>query len=525
MFCPKCGNEVQEKQKFCAKCGYKIDDSKNVVTNNITDVSEETSVKGSNTTQNSHVPSPNKPKRNKKVLIIAIASSVLVLLISCTIIFFTSSAYGVYKDVRDGEFDAAISEYSREVSDSFIQKTVLSLLLNDRVDDVVKDFNEGKIDFDSAREELNTLKKMQIKGAEEKYKELLSEKANSLLSDFKNDEISYDSALSEITQLKDMGLSDAQEKINELQNSYADVIFGHYQDGKTDYAQAHDLLEQLSSNGCENADKLLEQITESNNEDLYNKAINMYEKKDFENALEIFLQVSDYKESSTYIEKCQSEIETIAFNNKITALKSAKAGDTVLFGKYEQNNKIGESEDIEWIVLKRSGDYVTLMSKKYIDAKVFNTTENRGNWSTSTLRKWLNGDFIKTAFSEQEQKYLYESSVSSIEYDADENARLTPTKDKVYILSTDEYEKYSVKKATATEYTQFVTANYLYVGRWNYADDEICWLRDVGHGVAFQTTNQVRGTDFDGSTLYETEWPNSFCYCVQPVITIQISND
>lgn len=377
MFCPKCGNEIQEKHKFCAKCGYKINDNQDNVTNSIVDVGEETSTKGSNTTQNSYIYSPNKTKHNKKVLIIAIPSAVLALLILCAIIFFTSSTYRVYKDERVGESDSTISDYSKEVND----------------------------------------------------------------------------------------------------------------------------------------------------EDLYDKAIGLFEKNDFENALKIFLQISDYKESSDYIKKCQVEIDIIAFNNKITALKSAKIGETVIWGKYEQNNKIGESEDIEWIVLNRSGDYVTLMTKKYIDAKVFNTIENRGNWSTSTLRQWLNGDFIKAAFSDQEQKYLHESSVSSIEYDSNENAQLTTTKDKAYILSIDEYEKYSVKKATATEYTQFVTANYLYAGRWNYADDEICWLRDVGHGVAFQTTNQVRGTDFDGSTLYETEWPNSFCYCVQPVITICISND
>lgn len=523
MFCTKCGNEIQEKQKFCAKCGCKIDDSQNIVTNSIADVSEETSTNDLNTTQNSYVPSPNKTKRNKKVLIIAIASSVLVLFVSCVIVFFTSSAYGVYKSVKNGNFDTAVSEYHNEVRNSFFQESILTMLLNDRVGEVIKDFNDGKIDFDSAREELTALKEMEIKGAEEKYNELLSAKANSLLTDFKNGKINYDSVLTEISSLKNIGLSDAQGKIDELQNSYADVILRNYKDGKINYAQAYELLEQLSSNGCKNADEFIKQITESNNEDLYNNAVKMYEEKDFENALELFLQISNYKESSTYIEKCQSEIETIAFNNKITALKSAKAGDTVLFGKYEQNNKIGESEDIEWIVLKRSGDNVTLLSKKYIDAKVFNTKENLGNWSTSTLREWLNGDFINTAFSEKEQKYLCESSVSSVEFDSDENERLTTTKDKAYILSVDEFERYSVKKATATEYTQFVTANYLYVGRWNYADDEICWLRDVGHGVAFQTTNQVRGTDFDGSTLYETEWPNYFCYCVQPVITIKIS--
>lgn len=67
MFCPKCGNEIKENQKFCAKCGYKIEGSNNDITNNIADVSEETPIKVSNTTQNSNVPTPLKKKRNKKV--------------------------------------------------------------------------------------------------------------------------------------------------------------------------------------------------------------------------------------------------------------------------------------------------------------------------------------------------------------------------------------------------------------------------------------------------------------------------
>lgn len=80
MFCPKCGNEIQEKQKFCAKCGYKIDDSQNIVTNNITDVSEETSTKVPHT--NTFI---KKAIGNKKLLIVLGVVVVLIIGIIVTI--------------------------------------------------------------------------------------------------------------------------------------------------------------------------------------------------------------------------------------------------------------------------------------------------------------------------------------------------------------------------------------------------------------------------------------------------------
>ena len=86
MFCPKCGDGIQEKQKFCAKCGYKIDDSESVVTNSITDVSVETSTKGSNT--NTFI---KKAIGNKKLLIVLGVVVVLIIGIIITIALVSGS--------------------------------------------------------------------------------------------------------------------------------------------------------------------------------------------------------------------------------------------------------------------------------------------------------------------------------------------------------------------------------------------------------------------------------------------------
>ncbi len=65
MFCHKCGNEIQENQKYCAKCGCKIDDGQNIEVNNIPDMSEAVTTKAS--TANTFI---KKVLKNKKLLII-----------------------------------------------------------------------------------------------------------------------------------------------------------------------------------------------------------------------------------------------------------------------------------------------------------------------------------------------------------------------------------------------------------------------------------------------------------------------
>ena len=84
-----------------------------------------------------------------------------------------------------------------------------------------------------------------------------------------------------------------------------------------------------------------------------------------------------------------------------------QAGDIVTFGNYEQDNDISNgSEPIEWLVLARDNDRALIISRYGLDSKPYHTKWNRISWNTCSLCKWLNEDFLRTAFTEEEQALI-----------------------------------------------------------------------------------------------------------------------
>lgn len=79
--------------------------------------------------------------------------------------------------------------------------------------------------------------------------------------------------------------------------------------------------------------------------------------------------------------------------------------DSVYFGNYYQSNS-KEKEPIKWRVLSVKGNDAFLISDKALDFQPYNTVKSEGTWEESSLCAWLNGSFIKTAFSEGEQKAI-----------------------------------------------------------------------------------------------------------------------
>ena len=85
-------------------------------------------------------------------------------------------------------------------------------------------------------------------------------------------------------------------------------------------------------------------------------------------------------------------------------------GSTVVFGSYEQDgNRSNGAEPIEWIVLDTDGSHALLITSYGLEAKAFNEKDASVIWTECSLRKWLNGAFLDSAFTPAERELIEES--------------------------------------------------------------------------------------------------------------------
>lgn len=99
-------------------------------------------------------------------------------------------------------------------------------------------------------------------------------------------------------------------------------------------------------------------------------------------------------------------------------------------------------EPMEWQVLEVKEDRALLLSKYVMEYRPFHDRWGLVTWENSSLRRYLNKEFLETAFSEQERHSLVKALVR-----ADENPMCNTdpgndTKDKVFLLSVVEAQKY-----------------------------------------------------------------------------------
>ena len=96
-------------------------------------------------------------------------------------------------------------------------------------------------------------------------------------------------------------------------------------------------------------------------------------------------------------------------------LDAAENARTILtFGKYEQdNNPDNGPEEIEWIVLEEQDGNLLLLSRYGLDAVPYNDGNTETTWEDSTLRSWMNSDFLETAFTPEEQSAILVTAVSN----------------------------------------------------------------------------------------------------------------
>ncbi|MCQ2496729.1 MAG: DUF6273 domain-containing protein [Lachnospiraceae bacterium] len=178
-----------------------------------------------------------------------------------------------------------------------------------------------------------------------------------------------------------------------------------------------------------------------------------------------------------------------------------EVGDTITFGLYEQdNNSDNGAEPIEWLVIRKQGEYLLLLSKKGLDAKPFSYFKKDVSWENSDLRSWLNTDFYYTAFNDEEKEHV---GLAVVENPANPDYSVgggDDTWDYVFLLSVQEATKYfnsnpeAEDPARVIKATEYARANGAYVSDTpGYFGNTWWWLRTSGEAL-----DQVAGVRASG---------------------------
>ena len=84
-------------------------------------------------------------------------------------------------------------------------------------------------------------------------------------------------------------------------------------------------------------------------------------------------------------------------------LANKNIGDSIFFGKYEQNGIMHDGKEfVEWVILKMDDNSVILISKYILDCYPFNGFSENVTWETSSLRKHMNTDMLTEMFNDSE---------------------------------------------------------------------------------------------------------------------------
>lgn len=244
----------------------------------------------------------------------------------------------------------------------------------------------------------------------------------------------------------------------------------------------------------------------------YNNAIALLNAGNIVEGYEALIALDGYKDSA-------DKASSIYDKYKVEKLKVAKVGDYVFFGAYEQdNNTSNGKEDIEWLVLEVKDGKALVISKYALECLPYNNTLERITWETCSLRKWLNNDFINSAFSTDEKAMIRSTTVSA---DKNPDYSTNPgntTQDQVFLLSITEANKYfSSDSARQCKPTEYAVAGGADVNSSN--GNCWWWLRSPGYNQS-----NVAGV-YGGGDVNERGYYVDYDYtAVRPALWIDLNS-
>lgn len=195
-----------------------------------------------------------------------------------------------------------------------------------------------------------------------------------------------------------------------------------------------------------------------------------------------------------------------------------KKGDIIQFGSYAQTASGIDRMPIEWLVLAREDNKACIISKYTLDCKKHHNKGESITWEKCDLRKWLNGEFLKAAFSAEEQEVILTATVSADKNPSHNTSQGRSTKDRIFLLSITEATRYFVndtaRKCKPTEYAK------------EKGSGSFWWLRSIGEWRSLYGNSKEIGPVFvfdDGSICLEGDTLN-YCIGVRPALWINLES-
>ena len=172
---------------------------------------------------------------------------------------------------------------------------------------------------------------------------------------------------------------------------------------------------------------------------------------------------------------------------------TCQPGNKVSFGTYNEKELI-------WKVLRKDGNRRLLLAEKPVEFMSFYPERISINWSTCTLRRWLNKQFLEESFTLQERMTILLSSHRNNTDPRWDDENGPDTRDKAFVFNLRELDEYLPDQEDRA------------VGEW-------WWLR--GHGCS--NLNQ-QAVYYDGTVYPEGVSCNSKEVGVRPAIWIRLAH-
>jgi hypothetical protein len=149
----------------------------------------------------------------------------------------------------------------------------------------------------------------------------------------------------------------------------------------------------------------------------------------------------------------------------LSSFGNALPGETITFGAYPHSASGADNTAVEWRVLQNSGRELLLLSEYLLDCQRYHADFVDITWRDCDLRRWLNDNFYKAAFTAAEKRFIKTAHCS------DNGAASPDTDDNVFLLSVAELKKATemlgkeIRRALGTEFARVNKADgcHLYV--------------------------------------------------------------